>query len=174
MDDTTGDAGAEAHEDDAVVEVADKPREPTPYEKKLRADLRKARDAKTAAERARDEGVAAERTAAEQRITAAQASANERIVRAELKAHAVKAGIVDLDGLRLLDVSGVKLNEAGDVENAEALIASLKTSKPYLFGSTSSSSTAAPPRQSEPSTKTARQMTQEEWRAARAKMLSRR
>jgi hypothetical protein len=174
MSDTTVDPAGEVTDDDAVVDVADKPREPTPYEKKLRADLRKARDAKTAAERARDEGVAAERTAAEQRVASFQATANERIIRAELKAHAVKAGIVDLDGLRLLDLAGVKMTDAGEVEGAESLIAGLKTAKPYLFGSASSSSTAAAPRNSDPSTKQATEMTQDEWRAARAKMLSRR
>ena len=83
-------------------------------------------------------------------------------------------GFVILLDLRLLDLAGVKMTDAGEVEGAESLIAGLKTAKPYLFGSASSSSTAAAPRNSDPSTKQATEMTQDEWRAARAKMLSRR
>ena len=53
----------------------------------------------------------AEATAAlEQRLAALEASLRERLLRAELKAHAVRAGMVDLDGLKLLDTSALVLN----------------------------------------------------------------
>jgi hypothetical protein len=165
---------SEAPDDDAPVEVADKPREPTPYEKKLRTEARQHRLARVEAERLREEGIAAARSDADARIAAANATANERIIRAELKAHAVKAGIVDLDGLRLLDVSKARMNDAGEVEGAEALIGELRTAKPYLFGGASSSSTAKPPAEQVPSTKKAKEMTQDEWRAARAAIIKRR
>ena len=39
--------------------------------------------------------------------TEAQTAANDRIIRAELKAEAIKAGMVDLDGLKLADLSKI-------------------------------------------------------------------
>ena len=78
---------------------------------------------------------------------AAQTAADQRIIRAELKAEALKAGMVDLDGLKLADLSKVKLNDAGEVEGADALMTELKKSKPYLFGTpgtTSNTTTNAP------------------------------
>ena len=141
-----------AEDEDAPVSVADKPREPTEYERQLRRESakyrRQARDAQEALERQLSEA----RTAADARVAEAMAKANERIIRTELKSYAVKAGIVDLDGLRLADLSGVKLNDAGEVEGADALIESLKASKPYLFaqtgaqaGNTSNTASAPPP-----------------------------
>ena len=108
-----------AEDEDAPVSVADKPREPTEYERQLRRESakyrRQARDAQEALERQLSEA----RTAADARVAEAMAKANERIIRTELKSYAVKAGIVDLDGLRLADLSGVKLNDAGEVEGVQ-------------------------------------------------------
>ena len=98
-----------------------------------------------------------------------------RIVRAELKAEAIRAGIVDPDGLKLLETADIKLNKDGEVEDAGALITELKRAKPWLFGSalSSSSSAIAPPvtplRQ-----KLATEMSDDEWRAARTALLKRR
>ena len=66
-----------------------------------------------------------------------------RVVRAELKAEAVRAGIVDLDGLKLLDLKNVQLTSEGELANAAELMAQLRRAKPWLFGGTSSSSRAA-------------------------------
>jgi hypothetical protein len=164
----------DAPDDDAPVEIADKPREPTPYEKKLRTEARQHRLRALEAERSRDSAIAAARAESERAIAEAVNAANERIVRAELKAHAIRAGIVDLDGLKLLDLSGVKLSPNGEVEGTEALIASLKAAKPYLFGAASSSSTAKPPSEQTPEAKHALNMSAEEWRVARAAILKRR
>lgn len=119
--------------------------------------------AEQAAEQARAE--------AAQRIAEATDSANRRIVMAELKAEALRAGIVDLDGLRLADLSSVKLSDTGDLEGGAELIASLKEAKPYLFlpqtgaqtGTTSQ--TAKPPAARDAKPKDARDMSVEEYAA---------
>jgi hypothetical protein len=49
------------------------------------------------------------RADAEKTVAEARSAADQRVIRAELKAAAVKAGIIDLDGLKLLDTSGVKI-----------------------------------------------------------------
>ena len=84
---------------------------------------------------------------------------------------ALKAGMVDLDGLKLADLSGVKLNEAGEVEGAEALMEALKKSKPYLFGAPSSSTPGTPPSPKTPEAKKATEMTDEEYQQAKAALL---
>jgi hypothetical protein len=53
-----------------------------------------------------------------------------------LKAAALKSGMIDLDGLKLADTSTVTLEDTAygmTVVGAEALMAKLKESKPYLF-----------------------------------------
>ena len=112
--------------------------------------------------------------ALERQLREATEAAHARVVRAELKAEAVRAGMVDLDGLKLVDLSRVKMNEAGEVEGAAGLMAQLRREKPWLFGGHSSSSRAAPPPSHPPRSKRATEMTLEEWRAARAEMLRRR
>ncbi|QAY85391.1 phage scaffolding protein [Pseudomonas arsenicoxydans] len=102
----------------------------------------------------------------------ATADADKRVLLAELKGEAVKAGLVDLDQLKLLDVDKVKLVD-GKLDGAEALFNSLKESKPYLFGSVSSSSTAQnPPPKTPPEGKPAKDMTPEEYSAAKAALLN--
>ncbi len=106
------------------------------------------------------------------RIEAANAEARARVVRAELKAAAARAGMVDLDGLKLVDLSAVSLDDKGEVVEAEALMTRLKREKPWLFGlhGSSSSRASAPPAQP-PRMKLAREMTDDEYRAARAALL---
>ena len=80
------------------------------------------------------------------KVSQAEEAANRRVIQAELKAVAVKAGMVDLDGLKLADLSTVKLNDKGEVEGADELMKALKESKPYLFQvGTSTSSTEKTP-----------------------------
>lgn len=122
---------------------------------------REAETLKSAAQQAAEE--------AQAKIAEATTAAEQRIIRAELKAAALKAGMIDLDGLKLADLSGVKLAEDGSVEGADALMASLKESKPYLFGSANSTTTTAvkpPPKTTE--AKKATDMSAEEYAKAKA------
>ena len=112
--------------------------------------------------------------ALEQQLGQVQKETEQRLVRAELKAEAIRAGILDLDGLKLLDLSTATLNERGEVEGASTMMAQLKRDKPWLFGGTSSSSPAVPPPAQPPRQKRAMEMADAEYRAARAELLKRR
>lgn len=83
--------------------------------------------------------------AAEARALDAEKKANDRIIRAELKAEALKAGLVDADALKLADLSQVGLDDNGAVVGAAELLQALKLSKPYLFGSAATTSQISPP-----------------------------
>ena len=112
--------------------------------------------------------------ALERRLAEVEANAHARIVRAELKAEAVRAGMVDLDGLKLLDTSRVKVGQDGEVEGAAALMRELRRAKPWLFGGASSSSIAGVPPALPPKPRPATEMDFDEWRKARAELLKRR
>lgn len=105
------------------------------------------------------------------RLRDSEEQSRQRLIRAELKAHAVRAGIVDLDGLKLVDTDGLALNEAGELDGAASLIASLRKRKPWLFGDANSSSTAQPPPSAPMKKKSATEMSMEEWRAAKVDLL---
>ena len=112
---------------------------------------------------------------AEAALERAQAEAAARIIRAELKAEAVKAGMVDLDGLKLIDPGELRMNEDGEVADAPAVLAKLKRAKPWLFGAGKSSSAAAnAPRPEPPRQRMATEMSRDEWLSARAALLKRR
>lgn len=120
------------------------------------------------------EDLAARAAELERRLAEVEAQAHERIVRAELKAEAVRAGMVDLDGLKLLDASHVKLGANGEVDGAAALMRDLRRSKPWLFGGASSSSTAGAPAAQPPKPRMATEMNFDEWQKARSELLKRR
>lgn len=101
-------------------------------------------------------------------------NADARVVRAELKAEAVRYGMVDLDGLKLVEPDQVRVNQRGEVEGAESVMQQLKRDKPWLFAGPSSSSRASPPPAYPPRPRLATEMTLEEYRAARAELLRRR
>ncbi len=106
---------------------------------------------------------------------AAQVAAlRARLVQAELRTAAARAGMVDLDGVKLVDASGLSVNEAGELELAGAIMVKLRQEKPYLFGRGNSSSPASAPKAQPPKAKTAMEMTVDEWRIARAELLRRR
>jgi hypothetical protein len=112
---------------------------------------------------------------AEAALASTQAQTNELLIRAELKAEAIRAGMIDLDGLKLLDLAEVRLNSNSEVNDASGILEKLKRAKPWLFGNTSSSSAAAnPPRPEPPRARHANELSHEEWLAARAALLRRR
>lgn len=141
------------------------------YVRELREENKGWRLKATATEKERDEHKTAAETAkaeADAKIKAAETAANDRILRSELKAAALKAGMVDLDGLKLADLSKVTLKEDGTIEGAETMLEELKKAKPYLFGSTTHSSPpGTPPPAKPPVAKKATEMTTEEYAAAR-------
>lgn len=123
-----------------------------------------------------DEGVdeAGARAAVLQaRVAELEAATREAVIRGELKAEAVRAGMVDLDGLQLADTACVTLDARGAVVGAAAAMAALRRAKPWLFGGGNSSSTAAVPQAEPPRPRRAMEMTHEEWQAGRKALLRR-
>jgi hypothetical protein len=112
--------------------------------------------------------------ALEARLREAMETAQQRLAKVELKAEAIRAGMIDLDGLKLIDPGQMPLSEQGEGEGAASVIAKLKRAKPWLFTTGSSSSVAAPPPSTPPRAKHATEMTIDEWRAARSELLRRR
>ena len=100
--------------------------------------------------------------------------ARERLVRAELRMEAVKAGMIDLDGLKLANLTQVSVGEDGEVQGGAALMERLRSEKPWLFTRASSSSTASPPPGAAIKQRLATEMSLDEWKLARAEMLRRR
>lgn len=99
---------------------------------------------------------------------AAKTEANERIKRAEIKAAAIAAGMIDLDGLKLADLSKVTLKEDGTIDGVDVMLTEFKTAKPYLFGKPNSSSNPTdPPPKDPPTAKKATEMTDAEYAAAK-------
>lgn len=101
------------------------------------------------------------------KIAEAKTLADQRIIRAELKAEAIKAGMIDLDDLRLADLSKITLDEKGEVQGADGLMVKLKETKPYLFKAVSTTSTKEPPKPGDIKPKKAQDMTEEEYAIAR-------
>lgn len=117
------------------------------YVKELRQESAGYRLRAQEAEKKAIEAAEAAKKAAEEatgKIEEASKSAQLRIIKAELKAFAVKAGIVDLDGLAFIDMTKVKLSDAGEIEGADEAIDALRKAKPYLFTKTTSSTERAP------------------------------
>jgi len=110
----------------------------------------------------------------ERKFNELQLQANQRLIHAEMKIEAVRAGMVDLDGLKLLDLSDVRLNDKGEVPDAAERVAKLRKAKPWLFGIPSSSSPSTPPSAQPMRQKHATEMTTAEYTAARAALLKQR
>ena len=112
--------------------------------------------------------------ALERRLAERELEARSQLVKAEVKSHALRAGMVDLDGLKLVDLDQLVPDEQGEVPGVAELISGLKKRKPWLFGEASSSSTAKVPPSAPVRQKLATEMSEDEWRAARADVLRRR
>ncbi len=94
-----------------------------------------------------------------------------RLIMSELKAEAVRAGIIDLDGLRLVDLKKAQLGDDHSVQGASELIETLRAKKPWLFQPASSSVAMPAPPAMPAVQKMATEMTDSEYRAARAQIL---
>lgn len=93
-----------------------------------------------------------------------------KLLRAELRAHAQKAGIKDLNDVDLMPLDELKTNKEGEATNADAVINKWKEARPHWFeepaktdpaGTTSSKIT--PPPGTSPVTKDALKMTPQEY-----------
>ena len=96
-----------------------------------------------------------------------------RLILAELRTEALRAGMIDADGVRLLDLASVRLAPDATLPEAPAMIALLRAAKPWLF-TRSTSSPAAPPPSTSHALRRATDMTEHEWRQARADLLRQR
>ena len=112
--------------------------------------------------------------ALERRLAETEQEARLRLIRSELKVEAVRAGIIDLDGLKLLNIDDAEVSVDGELTNAAQLVTRLRRAKPWLFAISSSSSQSSPPPTQPPRTKLATEMSDEEYRAARAELLKHR
>ena len=97
-----------------------------------------------------------------------------RLVVANLRTEAVRAGLIDLDGLKLVDLATVRLNSDDTVNGGRQLMDDLRRSKPWLFNAGSSSSAAVAPASQPVRQKTALEMTDDEYTAARATLIKQR
>ena len=97
----------------------------------------------------------------------------QRVVLAEMKVEAMRAGMVDLDGLIFLDLAHIDLDDEGNIAGATELINKLRHKKPWLFSTPSSSSGAKVPPSRPARQKLATEMTDEEYRVARANLIQR-
>ncbi|WP_430229357.1 hypothetical protein [Paraburkholderia tropica] len=136
---------------------------------------KKAQEAADAAKKVQEEAEARVKKAtddAEAKVKDTHTTSEKRIIMAELKASALKAGMVDLDGLKLADLSGITIDEKGEIQGATELMAALKESKPYLFKEPTSSTTHAgdPPPKKKAEPFDARKATPEEVKAKAREM----
>ncbi len=97
----------------------------------------------------------------------------KRVVLAELKVEAMRANMIDLDGLQFLDMKQVHLDENGGVSDGAELIGRLQRAKPWLFANPSSSSIAKVPPSGPARQRLAKEMSDEEYRIARANIVKR-
>ena len=100
--------------------------------------------------------------------------ANNRLVQSELKNHAIRAGMIDLDLLKLIDTSALKPNGNGDIPEAMEALSKLQREKPWMFANSSSSQPTPAPAPEPLKTRNALAMTRTEWQAARERLLRRR
>ena len=116
----------------------------------------------------------ARNAALEESLREARESGDRRAIQSELRAEAVRRGMVDLDGLKLIEGSSVSVDADGVVHGVAAVMTKLRRDKPWLFGAASSSSVAGVPAAAPVRAKLATEMTLQEWRVARADLLRRR
>jgi hypothetical protein len=91
-----------------------------------------------------------------------------RLLVASLRTEAIRAGMVDLDGLKLLDVSAIRLDGDDKIVGGRKIMEDLRRNKPWLFAGRSSSNTSAAPESQPVRQKTALEMTDEEYATARS------
>lgn len=115
------------------------------------------------------------KAAHEAALTDFGAKAKQRLIHAELKAAALRAGMVDPDGLKLLDLTAADLTDDGSVSLPNGFWDQAKEAKPYLFGTpqpTTSTTTRPPPPVEPPKVLRATDMTAEQANELERRILS--
>ena len=112
----------------------------------------------------------------DRRLAELEEANRSRLVKAELKAHALRLGVIDFDDVYTIlarDLSKVEFDDEGDVRNAGEIITELKTRKPHLFAgvSTSSSERAPATRMDRQVEKPALTMSDEEFERSLARLI---
>ncbi len=107
----------------------------------------------------------------ERELVQVKQKAESGIVKAHLQAEATRAGMIDLDGLKMLDLSRVTVTEDGEVQGALALMEKVRKEKPWLFGKPSTSAPGGAPPSQPPRQKLATEMTESEYQTAREAIL---
>jgi predicted signal transduction protein with EAL and GGDEF domain len=91
-----------------------------------------------------------------------------RLLAAGLREEALRAGMIDLDGLKLIDISEIQLGDDDRIVDGRRIMAELRRTKPWLFSPASTSNAAAVPTSQPARQKQAMEMTDEEYAAARS------
>ncbi len=166
-------------EEASPVVVADPPREITDAEKKLRREVARYREQARIAMSERDAAVSTAARERDDAIAAVREEARGHVLQAELRAHATRAGILDLDALKLADLGAISFDENGDIVGIDEAIASLRDRKPYLFGADvaalapgTTTQTHRPPQAAKPAAIDARGLSREAWRTERDRLLA--
>lgn len=129
-------------------------------------------DKLTAEQAARD---AAIKTATDATKAEVKKEADERLLRAEVRAALKAENVIDAsDAMKLLDLSALKLDENGEVIGLDDLIKKAKEGKAYLFKAASTSHEGRPPKPGDAKAKTASEMTDAEADAELAQLIKRR
>ena len=100
--------------------------------------------------------------------------ANHRLVQSELRNQAIRAGMIDLDLLKLIDMSALKPNGNGEIPEAIEALSKLQREKPWMFANSSSSQPTPAPMPEPVKMRNAMTMTRGEWQAARERLLRQR
>lgn len=166
-------------EESAPVDTPELPREISETEKKLRREVARYREQVRIAQSERDVACATAARERDDAVAAARSDAQSRVLHAELKTHAIRSGILDLDALKLADLNAVSFDEAGNTVGVEDVIAALQSQKPYLFSpdpsgtvGTTTAQTMRPPQPARPSVVDARNLSREAWHAERERLLA--
>lgn len=80
-----------------------------------------------------EEADKAREAAVAEAVKAARAEGNQRLLAAELRAAATRAGMVDPEDVKLLDASKVSVGEDGTVKIPDGFFDEVSKAKPYLF-----------------------------------------
>jgi hypothetical protein len=96
-----------------------------------------------------------------------RADFEKRLLMADLRTEAVRAGMIDLDGLRLVDTSKIQLGSDDRIVDGRRIMTELRRIKPWLFSKASTSSVAVVPVSQPVRQKQAMDMSEEEYIAAR-------